>query len=63
MCDISKVNLDTIIKRVIASREYLENKLTENEYRSLLDLTTLQQRLIVDALASDIRFTTYHDRD
>ena len=56
-------NLDIIIKRVQGSRECNGNWLSENEYRYLLDLTYCQRSLIVDALASDVRYTTFHDRD
>ena len=58
-----KDNLNVIIKRVMAAYEHEGMKLTAEDYQCLLSLNARQRLLIVQTLNSDIRYTTYTDRD
>ena len=55
--------LDIIVKRVMAALEVDQAALTADDYKELISLTYHQKVLIVDALNSDTRYTTYTDRD
>ena len=58
-----KDNLNAIIKRVMAAYENEGMQLTAEDYQCLLSLNPRQRLLIVQALSSDAKYTTYTDRD